>query len=72
MPSDGWRLLRTRLPFVMPWQEWGRCWRVRGAVGEQFVDRNLDTADFVDLVDDPELWRQVASAVSMPGTAEGI
>jgi len=64
MPSEGWRLLRTRLPFVMPWQEWDRCWRVRAAVGEQFVDRNLDTADFVDLVDDPELWRQVASTVS--------
>ena len=28
------------------------------------AQRNLDTADFVDLVDDPELWRQVASAVS--------
>lgn len=64
MPRDGWRLLRNRLPFVMPWQEWDRCWWVRSAVGGKFVSRNLDAADFVSLVDDPELWSQVASDVS--------
>ncbi|WP_407151023.1 hypothetical protein [Bradyrhizobium sp. ORS 86] len=64
MPTEGWRLLRIRLPFVMPWQEWDRCWRISSAVGEQFADRNLDAAAFVDLVDDAELWSQVASAVS--------
>ncbi|UPK12183.1 hypothetical protein IVA93_02870 [Bradyrhizobium sp. 155] len=64
MPQDGWRLLRNRLSFVMPWQEWDRCWRVRSAVAAKFVDGNLDTADFVNLVDDPELWWQVASDVS--------
>ena len=64
MPRDGWRLLRNRLAFVMPWQEWDRCWRVRNAVGEKFVDKNLDAADFVTLVDDPELWWQLASDVS--------
>ena len=64
MPQDGWRLIRNRLSFVLPWQEWDRCWRVRSAVGEQFVDRNLDTADFLELVDDPELWWRLVSDVS--------
>jgi GTPase-associated protein 1, N-terminal domain type 1 len=64
MPPDGWRMLRNQLPFVMPWQEWDRCWRVRSAVGEKFVDRNLGTLDFVNVVDDPELWRQLASDAS--------
>jgi hypothetical protein len=64
MPMESWRLLRSRLPYVLPWQEWDHCWRVRSAVGEQFVDRNLDVAEFVELTDDPELWEQVASAAS--------
>ncbi|MFL9499140.1 hypothetical protein DNX69_06535 [Rhodopseudomonas palustris] len=61
MPSAGWRMLRNELPLVMPWQEWDRCGRVRSAVGAKFVDRNLNVVDFVDLVEDPELWRQVAA-----------
>jgi hypothetical protein len=64
MPSDGWRMLRNELPFVLPWQEWDRCWRVRSAVGAKFVDRNLNVSDFVKLVEDPELWWQVASDTS--------
>jgi hypothetical protein len=64
MPADGWRMLRNELPFVMPWQEWDRCWRVRTAVGAKFVDRNLNVSGFVNLVDDPELWWQVASDTS--------
>jgi hypothetical protein len=64
MPPDGWRMLRNQLPFVMPWQEWDRCWRVRSAVGAKFVERNLNISDFVNLVDDLELWWQVASDTS--------
>lgn len=64
MPTEGWRMLRDQLPFVMPWQEWDMCRRVRSAVSARFVDMNLNTSDFVNVADDPELWWQIASEAS--------
>jgi hypothetical protein len=38
--------------------------KVHHAVGEQFVDRNLDTVEFLELADGPDLWWRLASDVS--------
>jgi hypothetical protein len=64
MSTEGWRMLHKQLPFAMPWQEWDRCWRVRNTVGAKFVGMNLNTSDFVNVADDPDLWWQVASEAS--------
>jgi hypothetical protein len=55
-PDDAWRLLDTRLPWLMPWQRWDRCLQVRDAVVDLFIDRNLSAAHFARLSDDNELF----------------
>ncbi|MGY4307831.1 hypothetical protein ACVIJ6_005074 [Bradyrhizobium sp. USDA 4369] len=64
MPAAGWRLLYQRLPWVAPWREWDRCWRVRQVVAERFVERDLDPLEFGTVVDDPALWRELAVRVA--------
>jgi hypothetical protein len=62
MPAAGWSLLYQRLPWVAPWHEWDRCWRVRQVVADLFVERDLDPMDFMNVVDDRVLWRELAVA----------
>lgn len=69
MPAAGWGLLYQRLPWVAPWHEWDRCWRLRQVVAERFIERDLDAVDFANLVDDPVLWRELA--VSMTRSSRG-
>jgi hypothetical protein len=64
MPAAGWRLLYQRLPWVAPWRDWDRCWRVRQVVAERFVERDLDPEEFATVVDDPALWRDLAVTVA--------
>ncbi|WP_420971615.1 hypothetical protein [Bradyrhizobium sp. B120] len=70
MPAAGWALLYQRLPWVAPWHEWDRCWRLRQVVVERFVERDLDPVDFANLVDDPILWRELAVSVARSSRGE--
>jgi predicted phosphodiesterase len=64
MPTAGWKLLYQRLPWVAPWREWDRCWRVRQVVAERFVERDLDPVEFGTVVEDSALWRDLAVTVT--------
>lgn len=64
MPEHGWRLVLTRLPWVVPWMEWDRCGRVRYAVAGRFVDRDLDPLVFGAMIADLALWREFARTIS--------
>lgn len=49
-------LTERRLPFVLSWREWDRCERIRKAVVDHFVDRDLPPLEFGTVVDDGKLW----------------
>jgi hypothetical protein len=67
MPWAGWRLIHLRLPWVWPWAEWDRCWRVRQAIVDRFVDFDLDPAQFGILTDDEALWRGLVDLAARTG-----
>jgi hypothetical protein len=54
--DDIWRLTDRRLPWVAPWREWDRCERLRRAVVDQFIERELPPLEFGKVVDDGQLW----------------
>lgn len=64
LPSAGWSLLYHELPWVAPWNEWDRCWRVRQAVIDRFVDRELDPREFANVVDEPKIWLELAASMA--------
>jgi len=59
IPWRGWHLISKRLPWVLPWLEWDRCARIRGAAVDRFVGLDLDHRQFVMLTADELLWRQL-------------
>jgi len=64
MPEDAWRLLETRLPWVVPWLSWDHCLRVRNAISDIFVERNLSAAKFAELAEDDSIFFELASAMA--------
>ncbi|HEY6521322.1 MAG TPA: hypothetical protein VIZ19_18410 [Roseiarcus sp.] len=65
-----WFLVERRLPWISPWREWDRCARLRRAIVDQFLDRDLPLEEFGTAVDDDKLWSKVEIASnSSRGTA---
>jgi hypothetical protein len=60
LPGDAWRLLEGRLPWVLPLLSWDRCLRVRNAVADLFVERNLSPAVFAQTTRDDTYFAQLA------------
>jgi hypothetical protein len=57
--QDAWRLAERHLPWIAPWREWGPCERVRRAVVDRFLDRDLPPQEFGTLVNDGPLWTRL-------------
>jgi hypothetical protein len=59
LSDAAWRLADERLPWVSPRREWDRCERLRRAVVDQFIDRDLPPIEFATVVDDARLWAKM-------------
>lgn len=67
LADDAWRLLEPRLPWGLGWFSSDRLPRLRSAISELFVDRDLPPQLFVHLVRDDALFAQVADSVANSG-----
>ena len=65
--DDAWRLLEPRLPWGLGWFSYDRLPRLRSAISELFVDRDLPPQLFAQLVRDDALFAQVANTVANSG-----
>ncbi|ESZ12237.1 hypothetical protein X737_27925 [Mesorhizobium sp. L48C026A00] len=59
LSDAAWRLTDRRLPWVAPWRDWDRCERLRRAVVDQFIERDLPPLEFGTVVDDGKLWSRL-------------
>jgi len=64
LPEEAWRLLEAQLPWVFSWLTWDRCLRVRDAVIDMFVDRNLSATQFVRLTKDDNVFADLAKSAA--------
>lgn len=64
LPNDAWSVLEPRLPWSISWFDWDRCPRLRSAVVDLFVDRDLSPETFVALVESDELFLQLVETAS--------
>jgi len=55
LSDAAWRLVSPKVPGSM-WRDWDRCDRLRQAVVENFLDRDLPPIEFGTVVDDGDLW----------------
>lgn len=60
--NDAWDLLNDRLPDAGWWDSWDRCKRIRQAVAELFLYRNLPAVMFYQLSQDDNVFAEIASA----------
>jgi hypothetical protein len=58
--SDAWSLLDSRLPNSILWWEWDYCSRLRNAIVEFFVHRNVPPKDYVQFTQDDELFEEIS------------
>lgn len=55
LSDAAWRLVSSKIPSSMG-RDWDRCERLRHAVVDNFLDRDLPPIEFGTVVDDGELW----------------
>lgn len=55
LSDAAWRLVSPKIPSSM-WRDWDRCDRLRHAVVDNFLDRDLPPIEFGTVVDDGKLW----------------
>ena len=60
LTDEAWKVVEPSLPWVMPWSDWDRCQRLRNAVVDVFVDRDLWPKAFCRITEDDELFAQLA------------
>jgi hypothetical protein len=60
--EDAWELLDNRLPHAGWWDSWDRCRRLRQAVAELFLNRDLPAGMFGLLSQDDLVFAEIASA----------
>ena len=51
-----WRIAKQRLPTGSIWREWDNCEKLRQAVVDKFIDRDLPPVEFGTVIDDGKLW----------------
>jgi hypothetical protein len=64
LSDDAWSVLQARLPWSFSWFEWDRCPRIRAAVADLFVDRDLPSNLFAHVVQDDQLFSVLADTVA--------
>ncbi|AUQ49030.1 hypothetical protein PhaeoP83_00722 [Phaeobacter inhibens] len=56
LSSEAWRIAKQRLPYGSVWRSWDQCEKLRHAVVDDFIDRELPPIEFGTVVDDGHLW----------------
>lgn len=59
LTGEAWRIAKQRLPYGSVWREWDQCEKLRHAVVDYFIDRELPPIEFGTVVDDGKLWAQL-------------
>ena len=60
LSDAAWRLVGPKIPSSM-WRDWDRCDRLRHAVVDNFLDRDLPPIEFGTIVDDGKLWWELVN-----------
>lgn len=59
LSDAAWRIAKQRLPYGSAWRDWDQCEKLRRAVVEEFVDRDLPPIEFGTVVNDGYLWKEL-------------
>lgn len=59
LSSDAWYIVKKRLPYGSVWREWDHCEKLRHAIVDDFIDRELPPIEFGTVVDDSNLWSEL-------------
>lgn len=59
LSSEAWRIAKQRLPYGSFWRDWDQCEKLRHAVVDDFIDRELSPIEFATVVDDGQLWKDL-------------
>lgn len=57
LSGEAWRIAKQRLPYGSVWRDWDQCEKLRHAVVDDFIDRELPPIEFGTVVDDGDLWK---------------
>ena len=64
LPDQAWRVLEYRLPWSFSWFIWDRCQRIRAAVSDLFVERDLSAQLFAQIANDDRVFAVTAETVA--------
>lgn len=56
LTEQAWRVAKPRLPHGSIWRDWDQCEKLRHAVVDSFIDRDLPPLEFGAVVNDGRLW----------------
>lgn len=56
LTEQAWRVAKPRLPHGSIWRDWDHCEKLRHAVVDSFIDRDLPPLEFGSVVNDGRLW----------------
>lgn len=59
LSGEAWRIAKQRLPYGSIWRDWDQCEKIRHAVVDDFIDRELPPIEFGTVVDDGNLWKEL-------------
>ncbi|MDQ0396400.1 hypothetical protein J3R73_006192 [Labrys monachus] len=59
LTSEAWRIAKQRLPYGSVWRDWDQCEKLRHAVVDNFINRELPPIEFGTVVDDGNLWKEL-------------
>ncbi|MBY4803051.1 hypothetical protein [Burkholderia cepacia] len=59
LTNEAWRIAKPRLPYGLVWREWDQCEKLRNAVVDSFIDRELPPIEFGIVVDNDNLWEEL-------------
>lgn len=64
LPADTWRLVEPRLPWSIGWFDWDRCQRLRSAVVDAFVKKDLAVEIYARITADDRVFKQLTDTMS--------
>ncbi|WP_454721869.1 MULTISPECIES: GAP1-N1 domain-containing protein [Cupriavidus] len=64
LTDEAWRIAQPRLPYGSVWREWDQCEKLRNAVVDSFIDRELPPIEFGTVVDNDNLWKELVDLAS--------
>lgn len=56
LTEQAWRVARPKLPHGSIWRDWDQCEKLRHAVVDSFIDRDIPPLEFGSVVNDGRLW----------------